>query len=54
MTTEDGMPENCRPPSLEVAQQLELERRLADHMTNPDDVVAWEQVKAEALARFSR
>jgi putative addiction module component (TIGR02574 family) len=41
-------------PLLTEAQRLELERRLADHAANPDDVVPWEQVKAEALARFKR
>jgi biotin synthase len=39
-------------PTLTEAQQSELERRLADHVANPDDVVPWEQVKAEARARF--
>lgn len=33
------------------AQRRELEKRLAEHVANPDDVVPWEQVKAEALAR---
>jgi putative addiction module component (TIGR02574 family) len=42
------------PPLLTEAQRLELERRLADHAANPKDVVPWEQVKAEALARFQR
>jgi putative addiction module component (TIGR02574 family) len=42
------------PPLLTAAQQLELDRRLADHVANPYDVVPWEQVKAEALARFQR
>jgi putative addiction module component (TIGR02574 family) len=42
------------PPLLTEAQRLELERRLADHAANPADVVPWEQVKAEALARFQR
>lgn len=36
------------------AQRRELERRLAEHEANPEDVVPWEQVKAEALARFQR
>jgi putative addiction module component (TIGR02574 family) len=40
------------PPLLTEAQRQELERRLADHAANPDDVVPWEKVKAEALARF--
>ena len=42
------------PPFLTEARRLELERRLADHAANPEDVVPWEQVKAEALARFQR
>jgi len=43
------------PPSfLTDAKRAELERRLADHKANPGDVVAWEQVEAEALARFRR
>jgi putative addiction module component (TIGR02574 family) len=42
------------PPLLTDAQRLELQRRLADHAANPDDVVPWEQVKAEAIARFQR
>lgn len=36
------------------AQRLELERRADDDIENPDDTVPWEQVKAEALARWSR
>ena len=39
---------------LTEAQRRELERRLADHEANPEDVVPWEQVKAEALARSRR
>jgi putative addiction module component (TIGR02574 family) len=33
------------------AQKCELERRLADDDANPDDVVPWEIVKAQARAR---
>jgi putative addiction module component (TIGR02574 family) len=36
------------------AQRSELERRLADHEATPDDVVPWDQVKAEALERMAR
>jgi putative addiction module component (TIGR02574 family) len=39
---------------LTEAQLRELERRLADHQANPGDVVPWEQIKAEALARFGQ
>jgi len=42
------------PPSLSDAKREELARRLADHLANPDDVVPWEQVKAEALARWQQ
>lgn len=36
------------------AQQLELERRLADHDANPTGVIPWPDLKAEALARFRK
>jgi len=42
------------PALLTEAQRLELERRLADHAANPEDVVPWERVKADALDRFQR
>lgn len=42
------------PPRLTEAQRQELERRLEDAARNPDDVVDWEQVRAEALARWSK
>jgi len=50
----DSIATEPHPPLLTEAQRLELERRLADHAANPDDVVPWEEVKAEALARFQR
>ena len=40
--------------TLSEAKRLELQRRLADHAANPGDVVPWEQVEAEALARFGK
>ena len=39
---------------LTEAQRQELQRRLEDHAANPDDVVPWEQVKADALARYQK
>lgn len=36
---------------LSSAQLQEIERRLADQAQHPDDVVAWEDVRAQALAR---
>ena len=35
------------------AKRKELRRRLADHKANPKDVIPWEQVEAEAIARGS-
>ena len=48
IVSEPGQPELTEP------QKRELERRLAAHSASPDDVVPWEQVKAEALARARR
>jgi len=44
------------PSQLELteAQQQELERRLAAHTASSADVVPWEEVKAQALARARR
>jgi putative addiction module component (TIGR02574 family) len=39
-------------PLLTESQQLELRRRVAEDDANPDDVVPWEQVKAQTRARF--
>jgi putative addiction module component (TIGR02574 family) len=33
-------------PSLTEAQKTELDRRLADHLANPNDVVSWSEVKS--------
>ena len=40
------------PPLLNEAQRLELRRRVAEDDASPDDVVPWEQVKAQTLARL--
>ncbi|MFH0822598.1 MAG: addiction module protein [Pseudomonadota bacterium] len=42
------------PDQLELTQarQRELERRLAAHTASPEDVIPWEEVKAQALARL--
>jgi len=39
-------------PSLTATQKTKLDRRLTDHLANPDDVVPWSAVKAEALAKI--
>jgi putative addiction module component (TIGR02574 family) len=41
-------------PDLTEAQQRELDRRLADDDANPDDVIPWETIRAEARARSRR
>ena len=44
---------NAVPPLTE-AQKTELDRRLANHLKNPDDVVSWDEVKAAALAKIKQ
>lgn len=39
-------------PLLTGAQRLELRRRVSEDDASPDDVVPWEQVKAQTLARL--
>jgi putative addiction module component (TIGR02574 family) len=41
-------------PSLTEAQKTELDRRLADHLANPNDVISWSEVKASALAKIGQ
>ena len=47
----DSIETQPHAPLLRDAQRQELERRLADHEANPDDIVPWEQIKAESLSR---
>lgn len=46
----------AEPDELELtdAQKRELDRRIAAHAVSPDDVVPWEVVKAQALARIGQ
>ena len=41
-------------PLLSDAQRQELERRAAEDDASPDDVVPWETVKADILAKLGR
>lgn len=43
-----------QPPLLSEAQRRELARRVAEDNAAPDDVISWEQVKAQALARLQK
>jgi putative addiction module component (TIGR02574 family) len=47
----DSIADDTPTPLITDAQRRELDRRLADHAEHPENVVPWEQVKAEALAR---
>jgi putative addiction module component (TIGR02574 family) len=48
----DGIAKRNAVPAPTDAQKAELNRRLADHEANPDDVVSWSEVKAAALAHI--
>lgn len=50
----DGIAERNEVPAPTDAQKAELDRRLADHEANPDDVVPWSEVKTSALAHIGR
>ena len=50
----DGIVSRGAAPSLTEAQKTELDRRLADHLANPNDVVSWGEVKAAALAKIGQ
>jgi putative addiction module component (TIGR02574 family) len=39
---------------LTAPQRDELDRRLADHAANPDDVVSWDEVKASLDEHLKR
>jgi putative addiction module component (TIGR02574 family) len=41
-------------PLLPETQKTELDRRLADYLANPDDVISWSDVKTTALAKILR
>ena len=46
-----GQPDGLLPTD---AQREELDRRLADHRAEPDDLHDWSDVKAAAVARLGR
>jgi putative addiction module component (TIGR02574 family) len=50
----DGLVLQGETPLPTPAQLAELERRVADHEANPDDVVPWDQVQAEVRSRLNR
>ncbi len=50
----DSIAEGPSGPPITEAQKKELDRRIADHDANPDDVVPWDEVKESVLARLGR
>ncbi len=50
----DSIPIASGPLPLTEAQKAELERRLADDDKNPDNVVPWESVEANVLAKLDQ
>jgi putative addiction module component (TIGR02574 family) len=50
----DSIAAEVEATPLTEAQKREIDRRLAEHEANPDDVIPWEQIQAEALARFRK
>jgi putative addiction module component (TIGR02574 family) len=50
----DGVIAERPPCPLSEVKKQELQRRLADHEVNPGDVIPWERIEAETLARFRR
>lgn len=50
----DSIAEEQDQHALSDAQRTELERRIAANRANPANVIPWEQIKAEALARFQK
>ena len=48
----DGIVSRGAAPSLTEAQKTELDRRLADYLAKPNDVISWNDVKAAALANI--
>jgi putative addiction module component (TIGR02574 family) len=50
----DGLVDGGYEPGLTEEQMAELDRRLNEDDAVPDDVVPWEEVKAQALNRVRR
>ncbi len=43
-----------QPPLLSEAQRQELARRVAEYNAAPDEVIPWEQVRAQTLVRLQK
>ncbi len=49
----DSIADESSSPSLSTVQRNELRRRAEEDDATPDDVVPWEQVKVQTLARLN-
>ncbi|MEI7695583.1 MAG: addiction module protein [Chlorobium sp.] len=50
----NGIVSRDAAPLLTEPEMTKLDRWLADHLANPDDVIGWDEVKAAALAKIKR
>ena len=50
----DRLVDNGHDPELSEAMKAELDHRLAEDDAAPNDIVPWEEVKAQALNRIQR
>jgi putative addiction module component (TIGR02574 family) len=50
----NGIVAKAAVPAITAAQKAELDSRLADHLSNPNEVISWLDVKAKALANAGR
>jgi putative addiction module component (TIGR02574 family) len=50
----ESIAEEVERAPLTDSQKEEIDRRLAAHRANPQAAIPWEQVEAEALARFRK
>lgn len=50
----DSIATEPHPPLLTDTQRQELERRVAQDEASPDEVIPWEQVEAQTLARLQK
>jgi putative addiction module component (TIGR02574 family) len=50
----DSIADEDAAASLTDAKRAELDRRLAEYATNPNDVIPWEDIKASITARLMR
>jgi putative addiction module component (TIGR02574 family) len=50
----DSISDRNAVPGPTDAQKAELDRRLADHAANPEDLVPWDDVKKLVLTRIGR